>query len=56
MRFLGYFGDDLHIKNDTTFVPGNLRQQAVIKPFSPAEPATGKIERYSRHKHQVQMV
>ena len=56
MGFLGNFGDDLHVKRHATLVPANLGQQSVIEPFTPPEPATGKIEGYSRHKDQVQLV
>ena len=56
MRFLGHLGDDLFIERHAALVPANLGQQSVIEPFSPPEPATGKIEGYARHENQVQLV
>jgi hypothetical protein len=56
MRFLGHLSDDLFIKRHAALVPANLGQQSVIEPFTPTEPATGKIEGYARHKNQVQLV
>jgi hypothetical protein len=56
MRFLGQLRDKLFLERHAALVPANPRQQPVIKPFAPTEPATGKIEGYSRYKDQVQLV
>jgi hypothetical protein len=56
MRFLGHLRDDLDVERHAAFVSANLGQQPVIEPFSPSEPATGKIEGYARHENEVQLV
>ena len=56
MRFLRQPGDNLEVECHPAFVPWNLSQKPIIKPFPPPEPATTKIESYARHKDQVQLV
>ena len=56
MRFDWHRLDDLFVKGSATGCPAHGRQQLVIKPLSPTQPATMTIKGYTRHQNQVQPV
>ena len=48
--------DHLLVEGHPALEAGNRRQQPVVKPFAPAQPASVPRKRYPRNHHKVQLV
>ncbi len=56
MRLDGDLANDLQVESHAAFYATRGRQQWVVIPFTPAQPAATQVECYSGREHQVQPV